>query len=70
MVENKLVQTPFMTNWKLSKDMGPQSDEDLEEMWAILFQNAIRSLVYAMVCTRFNIAKVVGVVSHFMANLG
>jgi hypothetical protein len=49
--------------------MGPQSDEDLEEMWAILFQNAIRSLVYAMVCTRLTIAKVVGVVNHFMANL-
>jgi ATP-binding cassette subfamily B (MDR/TAP) protein 1 len=50
--------------------MGPQSDVDLEEMRAILFQNVIGSLVYAMVCTRPNIAKLVGVVSHFMVNLG
>ncbi len=70
MVENKLIWTLFMTNWKFSKEMGPQSDVDLEEMRAVLFQNVIGSLVYAMVYTRPNIANVVGVVSHFMANLG
>jgi hypothetical protein len=50
--------------------MGPQSDVKLEEMWAILFQNAIENLLYAMVCIRPNIAKVVGVVNQFMVNLG
>jgi hypothetical protein len=46
--------------------MDPQSDVDLEEMWAILFQNAIGSFVYAMICIRPNITNVVRV----MANLG
>jgi ATP-binding cassette subfamily B (MDR/TAP) protein 1 len=50
--------------------MDPQNDVDLEEMWAILFQNVIGSLVYAMVCIRPNITEVVGFVSQFMANLG
>jgi hypothetical protein len=36
--------------------MGPQSDADLEAMQAILFQNAIGSFMYAMVCIRFDIA--------------
>jgi hypothetical protein len=32
MVENKPIQTPFKTNYKLSKDMGLQSDVDLDTM--------------------------------------
>jgi hypothetical protein len=52
-----------MTNYKLLKDMCPQSDVDLEVMQAIPFQNVIRNLMYAMICKRPNIAQVVGVVS-------
>jgi hypothetical protein len=43
MVESKLIQTPFMTNCKLSKDMGFQNDANLEIMWVIPFQNVIGS---------------------------
>jgi hypothetical protein len=57
MVENKLIRTPFMTNCKFSKDMGLQSDVNLEGMWVILFQDVIGSLMYAIICTRFDIAK-------------
>jgi ATP-binding cassette subfamily B (MDR/TAP) protein 1 len=52
-----------MTNCKISKDIGPQSDADLEAMQAIPIQNVIESLMYAMVCTRLDIAYVVGVVN-------
>jgi hypothetical protein len=38
MVENKLVQTPFITNCKLLKDMGLQNDANLEIMRVILFK--------------------------------
>ncbi len=69
MFENKSIQTPFKTTCKLSKDMGFQSDANFEAMWVILSQNVIRSFMYAMVCTRFNITQVGGVVSQFMANL-
>ncbi len=36
----------FMINYKLSKDVGPQSSTNLEAMWVILFQNDIGSLMY------------------------
>jgi ATP-binding cassette subfamily B (MDR/TAP) protein 1 len=71
MVKSKLIQiTPFMTNFKLSKDMGPQNDVDLKGMLSTLFQNAIGSLMYAMVCKRLDIAHAMGVVNQFMANFG
>jgi hypothetical protein len=63
MVENKPIQTPFVTNCKLSKHMGFQSDGGLEVMWAISFQNAIESFMYAMICKRLDIGHVVGVVN-------
>jgi hypothetical protein len=53
------MSTPFMTNCKLSKDMGLQADANLEIMRVIPFQNDIGSLMYAIICTRPNIAKVV-----------
>jgi ATP-binding cassette subfamily B (MDR/TAP) protein 1 len=61
--ESKLIQTPFMTNFKLSKDMGPLNDASLNAMHAIPFQNVIGSLMYAMVCTKVDIAHAMGVVS-------
>ncbi len=60
MAKRKLVQTPFLTNCKLSKGMDPQNDANLEVMWAIPFLNAIGSFMYAMVCTRLDIAQVGG----------
>jgi ATP-binding cassette subfamily B (MDR/TAP) protein 1 len=52
-----------MTNFKLSKDMGPQNDASLNAMHVIPFQNVIGSFVYAMVCTKANIAHAMGVMS-------
>ncbi len=45
-----------MTNYKLLKDMGLQDDANLEIMRVIPFQNVIGSLMYAIICTRPNIA--------------
>jgi hypothetical protein len=56
MVESNLIQTPFMTNCKLSKDMGLQNDANLKIMWVIPFENAIGSLMYAIICTIFDFA--------------
>jgi hypothetical protein len=51
-----------MTNYKLSKDMGLQTDVNLRKN-RLLFQNAIKSFMYAMVCVRPDIAHVMGVLS-------
>jgi hypothetical protein len=53
---------------KLSKDMGPQNDADLEIMWVIPFPNVIGSFMYAIACTRHDIAQAMGVLNQFMVN--
>jgi hypothetical protein len=45
----------FITNYKLSKDIEPQNDGNLEAMGVITFQNGTRNLMYVMVYTRLNI---------------
>jgi hypothetical protein len=45
----------FITNCKLSKDIEPQNDGNLETMGAIVFQNAIGNFMYVMVYTRLDI---------------
>lgn len=63
MVESQSIWTPFITNYKVSKDMCFQNDVNLETMHVILFQNVIGNFMYAMVCTKPNIAHVVGVMN-------
>jgi hypothetical protein len=63
MAKNKPIQISFMTNYKLSKDLGSQNGTDLKVIWVIPFQNVIGSFMYAMVCKKFDIGHVVGFVS-------
>jgi hypothetical protein len=53
-----------MTSHKLSKDMGLQNYANLETMWVSLFQNVIESFMYAMVCTRPDVAQAMGFVNQ------
>ncbi|KAF5797362.1 putative RNA-directed DNA polymerase [Helianthus annuus] len=66
----KIRSTPLGSHFKLSKDQSPKSDEDKEEMAKVPYASAVGSLMYAMVCTRPDIAHAVGVVSRFMSNPG
>jgi hypothetical protein len=52
MAKSKPMSTPFITNCKLSKEMGLQDDANLKIMRVIPFQNDIRSLMYAIIWTR------------------
>ncbi|KAJ0494593.1 putative RNA-directed DNA polymerase [Helianthus annuus] len=66
----KIRSTPLGNHFKLSKDKSPKTDEDKEKMAKVPYASAVGSLMYAMVCTRPDIAHAVGVVSHFMSNPG
>ncbi|KAM0059035.1 putative RNA-directed DNA polymerase [Helianthus debilis subsp. tardiflorus] len=66
----KIRSTPLGSHFKLSKVQSPKSDEDKAEMAKVPYAYAVGSLMYAMVCTRPDIAHAVGVVSRFMSNLG
>lgn len=70
MKDAKPVGTPLAAHFKLSVDLCPCDDKEKEEMSKIPYASAVGSLMYAMVCTRPDIAHSVGVVSRFLANPG
>jgi hypothetical protein len=64
----KTRNTPLETHLKFSKDQYPQSYEEESHMSKVPYASTIGSLMYAMVCTRPDIAHAVGVVSRFLSN--
>ena len=66
----KSVGCPLAGHFKLSSNQCPTSEKDKEEMQKVPYASAVGSLMYAMVCTRPDIAHAVGVVSRFLSNPG
>ena len=66
----KPVSTPLAAHFKLSSDLCPYTKEDMEYMSYVPYANAIGSLMYAMICTRPDLAYVVSMVSRYMHNPG
>ncbi|KAL4016323.1 hypothetical protein IC575_023971 [Cucumis melo] len=70
MSQAKSVSSPLPSHFKLSCKQSPSTDKEKEDMSEVPYASAAGSLMYAMVCTRPDIAHEVGVVSRFMSNLG
>ena len=70
MQNGKLISTPFSSHFKLSKEMCPKTQEEMDYMSKIPYASVVGSLMYAMVYTRPDIAHAVGVVSGYMNNPG
>ena len=66
----KAVSTPLPSHLKLTKDMCPKTQEEEDKMSKVPYASAVGSLMYAMVCSRPDIAHAVGVVSRYMSHLG
>jgi hypothetical protein len=66
----KPVGTPFPNNEKISSEQSPSTEEERIEMSQVPYSSAVGSLMFAMICTRPDIAQAVGVVSKYMANPG
>lgn len=64
----KPVSCPLAGHFKLSSNQCPTSEKDKEEMLKIPYASAVGYLMYAMVCTRLDIAHSVSVVSCFLTN--
>ena len=64
----KIVSTPLATHFKISKEMCPKAQEVMDYMCKFPYASAVERLMYAMVCTRPDIAHAVGVVSRYMKN--
>ena len=61
---------PFRHGIHLSREMSPKTPEDMVEMAKVPYASAIGSLMYAMLCTRPDIAYTVSVTSRFQSNPG
>ncbi|KAE8666201.1 Retrovirus-related Pol polyprotein from transposon TNT 1-94 [Hibiscus syriacus] len=70
MQDAKLVSTPLGVHFRLSKEQSPKKEEELAHMVKVSYASTIGSLMYAMVCTRPDIAHAVGAVSRYMNNPG
>ena len=70
MQDAKLVSTPLSSHFKLTKEMCPETQEEIDYMSKVPYSSAVESLMQTMVYTRSYIAHVVGVVSRYMNNPG
>jgi len=66
----KAVSTPLATHFKLSAKQSPSNETEKSYMQRVPYAFVVGSLMYAMVCTRPNIAHVVDPVSRFLSNPG
>eukprot|EP00253_Pinus_taeda_P018728 PITA_18728 len=55
---------------RLSAEQCPKKQEEEEDMSRVPYESAVGSLMYAMVCTRPDIAHAMGVLSRFMSKPG
>ncbi|KAL4568134.1 hypothetical protein LXL04_023736 [Taraxacum kok-saghyz] len=70
MADPKPRSMPLGSQLKLSKAQSPKTEKDREQMAKVPYASTVGSLMYAMVCTRPDIAQAVEVISRFMSNPG
>ncbi|RVX13158.1 Retrovirus-related Pol polyprotein from transposon TNT 1-94 [Vitis vinifera] len=66
----KPVSSPLGSHLKLSSKQSPSREKEKKEMQNMSYASAVGSLKYVIVCTRPDIAHVVGVVNEFLSNPG
>ncbi|KAE8691333.1 protein TOPLESS [Hibiscus syriacus] len=70
MQDCKPIYTPLPINFKLSSSMSHGSEEEKMDMYRVPYASVVGSLMFVMICTRPDIAQVVGVVNRYMVNRG
>ena len=69
MQECKPVKVPIPVGVKLSTNQCLKMQEEEEDMSCVPYASAVGHLMYAMVCTRSDIAHVEGALSGYMSKL-
>jgi len=67
MKDSKPVKVPIPVGGELFVEQCPKTQEEEEDMSHVPYASAVGSLMYVMVCSRPEIAHVVGVLSRFMS---
>jgi hypothetical protein len=70
MEDSKKGFLPMLQGKILSKTQGPATAEDREEMNKITYAYAIGSIMYAMLCTRPDVAHAISLTSRYQSDLG
>ena len=70
MQNSKPVTTPQVAHFRLSSVLCSQSDEEVDYMSRVPYSSAMGSLMYAMVCSRLDLAYAISAVSRYMAKPG
>jgi len=68
MTTAKPIDTPSASNAHFSVAFEPKSSEEMEYMARLPYANVVGGLMYAMVCSRPDLAHAVSVVSKFMGD--
>ena len=63
-------ETPVAKGDKFSLSQCPKNDLEIKEMQKIPYASAVGSLMYAQVCTRPDIAFIVGMLGRYLSNPG
>ena len=66
----KPVSTTLGSHFKLIKRSCSSSKKEKGDIASTIYSSTVGSLMYAMVCTRPDIARAIGVISRFMVNPG
>ena len=61
---------PMSQGIHLSKKMSPKTSEERERMAKIPYASAVGSIMYAMLCTRLDVAYALSIVSKFQEDPG
>lgn len=61
---------PILKGRKLSKTQCPVTDEEIEKMKDIPYASAVGSIMYAMLCTRPDVALAISMAGRFQSNPG
>ena len=64
------IDTPMAKGETLCNDLCPKTPEQKERMKKVPYANVVRSLMYAMLCTRPDISYAVGMVNRYQSNPG
>ena len=70
MQDSKATSTPMNTAIKLTSKMSPQTEEELEQMANIPYQEAVGCLIYLAQCSRPDILFAVKQLSRYNTNPG
>jgi hypothetical protein len=70
MHEYSTMHVPFMKGGKLGTVQSPMNQLEINKMKSIPYTSVVESIMYAQVCTRPDLAFVIGLLGRFQSNPG